>query len=70
MTGMDSRHILRIGGLMTMLLAAAILCAYPADGTATYYVSHDGSDINPGTKSKPFRTVQKGITQSGLMFSQ
>lgn len=65
MTGTESRHMLRIGGLMTILLAAMIFYTSSADEANTYYVAHDGSDTNPGTESRPFRTVQKGITQAG-----
>lgn len=32
-----------------------------AQGTNTYYVSTSGSDSNPGTIDRPFRTIQKGV---------
>lgn len=31
---------------------------------ATYYVATNGSDSNPGTISKPFRTIQKGVNST------
>ncbi len=65
MTETESRHILRIEGLMTILLAAVLLYASAADAANTYYVAPDGSDTNPGTESMPLKTVQKGMTQAG-----
>jgi hypothetical protein len=65
MTGTESRHILRIGGLMTILLAAMLFYTSSADAANTYYVAPDGSDTNPGTESRPFKTVQKGVTRAG-----
>jgi hypothetical protein len=32
---------------------------------ATYFVSIDGMDINPGTKAQPFRTIQKAADVMG-----
>lgn len=65
MTGTESQHILRTGGLIAMFLAAVLFYTSPTDAATTYYISPDGSDIDPGTESRPFRTVQKGITQAG-----
>lgn len=33
--------------------------AYAAASTTSYYVSTTGSDSNPGTKSKPFKSLMK-----------
>src|SRR5262249_33575019 len=30
--------------------------------TATYFVATDGYDSNPGTQSRPFRTINKGVS--------
>jgi parallel beta-helix repeat protein len=46
---------------------AALVCFLMASGSrapgqgATYYVSVNGSDSNPGSQSLPFRTVQRGV---------
>jgi hypothetical protein len=39
----------------------------PSISLATYYVSPDGDDANPGTETAPFRTIQKGadVAQRG-----
>lgn len=48
----------------TALAALALLAGVagaPLADAATYYVSTAGSDANPGTEAKPFRTVTKGV---------
>jgi len=35
--------------------------SFPAGGGKTYYVSPDGDDANPGTKEKPFKTIQHAV---------
>ncbi|WP_168433136.1 right-handed parallel beta-helix repeat-containing protein [Pontiella sulfatireligans] len=43
--------------ILTSLLLAALLA--PATDANTYTISPDGSDSNPGTTEKPFRTIAK-----------
>jgi hypothetical protein len=46
---------------MTLLLMSACVMMPKAAATAaTYYVSVNGSDSNPGTQALPWRTIQKG----------
>ncbi len=40
-------------------ILVSFLIAPPALSAATYYVSPDGDDADPGTKEKPWRTIQK-----------
>lgn len=34
---------------------------FPAGGGKAYYVGHDGDDANPGTREKPFATIQHAV---------
>ncbi len=47
--------------LFVCIFAASSLRAAPASAAtqATYYVSTNGSDLNPGTKAQPFATIAK-----------
>lgn len=42
----------------------AVVTLYAMWEMSTYYVSTTGSDSNPGTKAKPYRTIQKGINSA------
>lgn len=52
---------------MKLLKLIFLLALYPAllsaQATVNYYVSDTGSDGNPGTAARPFRTVQKCVSQ-------
>ncbi len=50
----------KIGVLFCLLLMTGFLCAsaQPASGGQHLYVSMTGSNSNPGTKAKPFKTLQ------------
>src|SRR5215469_11874362 len=59
-----------LGVVAPLLLAALVSCSgsviipvAPATGTAslTYFVAINGSDANPGTLQRPFRTIQHGL---------
>ncbi|MBN1674131.1 MAG: fibronectin type III domain-containing protein [Kiritimatiellae bacterium] len=50
-SGFTRAGVLLVLGIMTLLPFAS--------HAATYYVATTGSDSNPGTQSRPFRTVQK-----------
>jgi len=59
--GIDSEMTKNIEGLLFLLLIVStaglqIQCTSP---TYSYYISQDGNDSNPGTKAKPFKTLQK-----------
>ncbi len=50
--------------LVFSLLLTLLACRQTPSGVgedATYWVAVNGSDSNPGTKSQPFKTIQKGI---------
>src|ERR1700728_2976461 len=60
------REFLMLSGLSATALATSALRGYAAipaeqaaSGSARYYVATTGSDQNPGTLQRPFRTVQK-----------
>src|SRR5678809_167054 len=44
---------------LLLVCSIAMLQIRCADSGNSYYVSQTGSDSNPGTKSKPFKTLQK-----------
>ena len=68
---MYSRHSWTTCVAAMMLNVAAIVNA-GANEANTYYVSLNGDDINPGTKTEPFRTIQKAasIVQAGSCTSE
>ncbi|HEV2666424.1 MAG TPA: DUF1565 domain-containing protein, partial [Blastocatellia bacterium] len=45
-------------GVACLAIIGAVLGA-PQRGVATYHVSPTGSDSNPGSEARPFRTIQK-----------
>jgi hypothetical protein len=45
--------------LFALLLAAAIASPAGADSARTFFVATNGSDANPGTQARPWRTIQK-----------
>ena len=47
-----------------LVVAAAFCIAAPwaLQAQSAHHVSTDGSDLNPGTAGRPFRTVQKGVS--------
>jgi parallel beta-helix repeat protein len=47
--------------LITMLTVLGGILNPNAATAATYYVATTGNDSNPGTQSKPFRTITKGM---------
>ena len=56
----QTRRSLRV--LIVLSLAAAGLAASPASASAVeYYVAENGSDSNPGTSDRPWRTLGKGL---------
>src|SRR5262245_8175572 len=44
--------------MIWLLLAAALLVSWQSSG-AEFWISANGNDMNPGTKSKPFATLEK-----------
>lgn len=60
-----SRHssaVLSAGRSFMAVLMALLLCLSFAAQAETFYVSASaGSDSNPGTSSRPFKTIQKGV---------
>jgi len=48
---------------LVVILAGGLVCTSSADA-ATYCVAPDGSDDNPGAEAKPFKTVQKALSQA------
>jgi hypothetical protein len=47
--------------LALVLLLTQGVGASPSAAATTYHVSKTGSDANPGTKSKPFRTIKRAV---------
>jgi hypothetical protein len=47
-----------IFGVACLAIIGAVHGA-PQRGVATYHVSPTGSDSNPGSEARPFRTIQK-----------
>src|SRR5262245_40818106 len=45
--------------MIRVFLAAALLISWRSSG-AEFWISPSGNDTNPGTKSKPFATLEKG----------
>lgn len=45
----------------TVAIAAGIGAVGRVEAQTTYYVSPSGSDLNPGTDTHPFRSVQRGV---------
>jgi len=41
-----------------LLLAIVFNCLSACNKENAYYIAPDGNDKNPGTKSKPFKTIQ------------
>jgi hypothetical protein len=50
--------------LLGLMLLASLLSA-PWSFGATYYVAPNGSDANPGTEARPFRTIGNGAQSLG-----
>jgi hypothetical protein len=49
----------RLDGFLVLLLSAGLLLVLPVTGAgAKLYVSPDGKDSNPGTRSRPLQTLQ------------
>lgn len=48
------------------LVAALIWGAPQASSAADYFVATDGSDTNPGTESRPFKTIQRGVESATM----
>lgn len=51
-----------ISAVLTMPMVLAAPTATAAAGPATYYVATSGSDSNPGTATRPFKSVAKAVT--------
>ena len=51
--------------LMTFVVATGLRLALSAGAATTFHVALDGNDSNRGNKEKPFKTVQKAISQAG-----
>jgi parallel beta-helix repeat protein len=47
--------------LIFVTLLAFFLFAFSASATSTYYVATYGTDTNPGTIYRPFKTIKKGV---------
>ena len=60
---MNQIHLLsRVGRVRMFLLTVSLSLIFSiACPAATYHVSTNGSDVHPGTETRPFLTVQKGI---------
>jgi parallel beta-helix repeat protein len=58
MNSIINRYGLRVEYIVLGVLFSFFLYSLPAYG-ATYYVSPNGSDANPGTEGQPWRTVTK-----------
>lgn len=53
---------------MKLIVALAVACSFAASQLlmgATYYVSTNGLDTNPGTQQQPWRTVQQAVNVAG-----
>ena len=55
---MITNCVARVRFVIPVSLLFAALVSVPAHG-ATYYVATSGSDANPGTEARPWRTIQK-----------
>lgn len=57
----EALRILSLLGAWAVVAALALGCSAPAAPASgrTYFVALDGSDSNPGTQLRPFRTIQK-----------
>lgn len=53
------KNIRRTGIAVSILVALGSVATARAATQATYHVSPDGSDANPGTEALPFRTIEK-----------
>src|SRR5215475_15183317 len=54
----DCKCLALVFGIASLAIVGAVPGA-PQRGVATYHVSPTGSDYNPGSESRPFRTIQK-----------
>jgi hypothetical protein len=50
--------------LLAWFISAPVIDASPALAPVTYHVATNGSDSDPGTDSKPFRTIQKAVNMA------
>ena len=41
------------------LIAISLMLPLPARAANSYYVSSSGNDLNPGTQTQPWKTIQK-----------
>ena len=48
-------------GLTLKTLVALLACAWLSGCATVYYVAPDGSDNAPGTRGKPFQTIQRAV---------
>jgi hypothetical protein len=55
-----AQSLRRIGCLLCGMALTGSLLGVPLADAATYYVATTGSDVNPGTGTSPFRTINKG----------
>src|SRR5499427_5438900 len=53
-----SKCVMPVFGIACLAIIGAVHGA-PQRGVATYHVSPTGSDANPGSEARPFRTIQK-----------
>lgn len=55
---MTGHRVFRIGSVISGSFLLVVLVSMLAHG-ATYYVGPNGSDVNPGTETQPWHTIQK-----------
>ena len=53
-------HVFSTSGQPILASERAIFHSFPLP-SATYYVSLDGNDSNPGTQASPWQTIQKAV---------
>lgn len=64
---MDERRLLVLSAILfsLALLALATIQSEASARGRTFYVSPEGNDLNPGTESRPWATISRGVSELG-----
>jgi parallel beta-helix repeat protein len=56
------QRLRRIAYITGGIVLTIVILSSRVSGAATYYITTNGNDANPGSESAPFRTLKKGVT--------